>query len=114
MAARGRTRKHSAPGGVTETGSTAAASSNASVSSGQLNLPTLEAFLADGGQISIGNIRSIPCAAVANDEHQMLAALARRPGETLTQLLVRLDAAVCLALEEERYTDEINARPSKG
>lgn len=51
---------------------------------------------------------------MANDDHQMLAALKRRPGETLIQLLVRLDAAVHLALEEEQFTDEINDRPSNG
>lgn len=116
MAARGRTRKQSAAGGVTQPRASAPASFNASIpaASGQLDLPTLEAFIVDGGQISIGKIRPIRCAAVANDDHQMLAALKRRPGETLIQLLVRLDAAVHLALEEEQFTDEINDRPSNG
>lgn len=71
-------------------------------------LPTLEAFLAGDAQISIGTIGPIHCAAIANDEHNMLAALIRRPGETLPQLLERLDAAVYLALEENQFTDEIN------
>ncbi len=39
----------------------------------------------------------------------MLAALMRRPDETLQQLLERLDRAVQLALEDEIFTDEINA-----
>jgi hypothetical protein len=60
------------------------------------------------GQISIGAIRPIACAAIANDEHNMLAALVRRPDETLQQLLERLDRAVQLALDDEIYTDEIN------
>jgi len=38
----------------------------------------------------------------------MLAALIRRPDETLQQLLERLDAAVELALEHDHFTDEIN------
>ncbi len=73
-----------------------------------LCLPTLEVFLASDAQISIGTIGPIPCAAVASDENNMLAALVRRPGESLPQLLERLDAAVLLALEEDHFTDEIN------
>jgi hypothetical protein len=72
-------------------------------------LPNLEQFIISGdGQISIGAIRPIACAAIANDEHNMLAALVRRPDETLQQLLERLDRAVRLALDDEIYTDEIN------
>lgn len=72
-------------------------------------LPTLEEFVLHGdGQISIGAIRPIACAAIANDEHNMLAALVRRPDETLQQLLERLDRAVQLAVEHEVFTDEIN------
>jgi hypothetical protein len=72
-------------------------------------LPTLENFLLSGeGQVSVGSIGPIPCAAIANDEHNMLAALMRRPDETLQQLLERLDRAVQLALEDEIFTDEIN------
>lgn len=78
-----------------------------------LCLPTLDAFLASDAQISIGTIGPIPCAAVASDENNMLAALVRRPGETLPQLLERLDAAVLLALEEDQFTDEINGPPRK-
>jgi hypothetical protein len=72
-------------------------------------LPTLEEFVLHGkGQLSIGAIRPIACAAVASDGHNMLAALVRRPDETLQQLLERLDQAVQLALEDEVFTDEIN------
>ena len=72
-------------------------------------LPTLEEFIAGDGQISIGTIGPISCAAIASDEHNMLAALVRRPDETLQQLLERLDRAVQLALEDEIFTDEIKA-----
>lgn len=72
-------------------------------------LPHLEAFVMGGdGQISIGALRPIACAAVASDHHRMLAALVRRPGETLPQLLERLDRAVRLAVENDVLTDEIN------
>jgi hypothetical protein len=60
------------------------------------------------GQISVGSIGPISCAAIASDEHNMLAALMRRPDETLQQLLERLDRAVQLALADEIFTDEIN------
>jgi hypothetical protein len=89
----------SASGGVKDTPATTA---------GQF-LPTLEEFVIHGdGQISIGAIKPIACAAIANDEHNMLAALVRRPDETLQQLLERLDRAVQLALDDDVFTDEIN------
>ena len=46
---------------------------------------------------------------MANDDYNCLAMLKRRPGETLQQLLERLDAAVHLAQTEEQFTDEVNA-----
>ena len=71
--------------------------------------PNLEDFLLHGdGQISVGEIGPIRCAAVANDNHNMLAALQRRDDETLLQLLQRLDAALLRALEHDEFIDEIN------
>lgn len=61
-----------------------------------------------GGQVSLGQLPPVRCAAVANDDHNCLAMLQRRPGETLHELLVRLDAAIALAWNEERFIDEIN------
>ncbi len=37
--------------------------------------------------------------------------LRRREGGTFAQLLTRLDQAIAKALDEDIYTDEINARP---
>lgn len=72
-------------------------------------MPKHEEFAIHGnGQIAIGAIRPIACAAIAIDEHNMLAALVRRPDETLQQMLERLDQAVQLALDEKIYTDESN------
>ena len=42
----------------------------------------------------------------------MLAAIVQRPGETLGQLLIKLDAALQLALEHDCFVDEINDGPS--
>jgi ribosome assembly protein YihI (activator of Der GTPase) len=46
--------------------------------------------------------------AVASDQHNMLVALVRRSGETLHQLLDRLENALGPALEEQIFVDEIN------
>ncbi|MFZ5558858.1 MAG: hypothetical protein ACOZDY_19430 [Pseudomonadota bacterium] len=99
MASRRRKPNPSEPRGVSATPATTA---------GEF-LPTLEEFVIHGdGQIAIGTIKPIACAAIANDAHNMLAALVRRPDETLQQLLERLDRAVRLALDDQTYTDEIN------
>lgn len=71
-------------------------------------LPNIAELIEDGGQISIGALPPIKCAAVANDDYNCLAMLKRREGETLQQLLERLDAAIHLALADEQFTDEIN------
>ena len=71
--------------------------------------PNIADLIDDGGQISIGALPPIKCAAVANDDYNCLAMLKRRPGETLQQLLERLDAAIYRAQTEEQFTDEINA-----
>ncbi len=66
-------------------------------------------WLVDGeGEITIGRVGSIRCAAVASDGHNALAMLVRRPEESLHALLARLDEATRLAVEEDEYTDEVN------
>jgi hypothetical protein len=69
----------------------------------------IDELINNGGNVSIGNIPPVPCAAVAADEGNMLAALRRREGEPLIDLLSRLDDAIGKAFDEEIYTDEINA-----
>ena len=71
--------------------------------------PNIQGLIDNGGNISIGEIPPIRCAAVAADEGNMLAALLRRDGEDLTALLNRLDKAIEKAIDEEIYTDEINS-----
>lgn len=94
MARRTRIRKRAAPRGVNT-------SSDA--------LENIDALISSGGQISLGQMSPIPCAAIANDEHNCLAMLQRRQGESLRDLLVRLDAAIAIAWNEERFIDEINS-----
>ena len=60
------------------------------------------------GQITLSNVRSVGCVAVAHDGRQTVSMLLRRHGETVTQLLTRLDFAVAKALTEGIRTDEVN------
>lgn len=75
--------------------------------------PTIEAFIQDGyGSVSLGSIGHdfpLDCSAVATDEHNMLVALVRRRGETLHELLDRLERALSPAIDNQIFVDEINA-----
>jgi hypothetical protein len=81
------------------------------VSRAQLPLPNIDWLIDGAGEITIGAIASIPCAATASDDAQTLAMLVRRDGETFAQLLERLDKAIEFTLEEEDFIDEINNGP---
>ena len=72
------------------------------------DLPNIEALVDGEGQITIGAIHPIRCVAVANDAHNCLAMLVRRDGETLVKLLIRLDAAIAKAYDEDTFIDEVN------
>ena len=93
MARPTRTRNRAAPGRVA-----------ASID----ELKNITALIDSGGQISVGQLPPIRCAAVANDDDNCLAMLQRRSGENLHDLLLRLDAAIAIAWNEERFIDEIN------
>jgi len=80
------------------------------VAGNQRPLANITELIDHGGQITIGALRPVQCAAVANDEHDCLAMLQRKPGETLPQLLERLDSAIARAWETEEFTDEINVQ----
>lgn len=60
------------------------------------------------GEITVGQLRPIGCVATACDEDVNLAMLVRRKGETLLQLLTRLDQAIAQAYEQNDCIDEIN------
>ena len=70
-------------------------------------LPHL-ADLIDYGEITIGTLEPVGGVATAVDGSNCLAMLVRRDGETLMQLLQRLDLAVALAFTEDIFTDEVN------
>ena len=60
------------------------------------------------GQITLGNVRPVGCVAVAHDGRQTVCMLLRSEGETVTQLLTRLDLAIAKAFTEGTRTDEVN------
>lgn len=82
--------------------------SSPAASASEAQLAHIAQLIEEGGQITVGRLYPIECAAIANDGHNSLAMLRRRPGETVQQLLARLDAAIALAWNEDRFTDEIN------
>ena len=75
------------------------------------SLPNIETLIDGDGEITIGRAGPVPCAATASYEYDSLASLVRRDGETLEQLLMRLDMAIDKAVEEEIFIDEINNGP---
>ncbi len=60
------------------------------------------------GQITLGNVRPVGCVAVAHDGRQTLSMLLLRDGETVAELLTRLDLAIAKALHQGIHTDEVN------
>ena len=58
--------------------------------------------------MALGRVGPVRSAAVASDGDQMLAALVRRPRESLEELLTRLDEALERRWEDEELVDEIN------
>ena len=71
-------------------------------------MKNIEALIADGGDITIGAICPIECAATAADGSNAIAMLVRRDGETLSALLKRLDKAIGKFYVDDEIVDEIN------
>jgi hypothetical protein len=67
----------------------------------------------DYGDITVGVIEPVGCVATAMDGSNCVAMLVRRDGETLHQLLIRLDLAVAKAFVDEIFTDEVNVPTRK-
>jgi hypothetical protein len=71
-------------------------------------LPYIEETIKHGG-ISIGIIPPLrECIAVAHEGRHRLAMPKRQEGESLAQLLSRLDLAIARAQTDDVFTDEIN------
>jgi hypothetical protein len=71
-------------------------------------LPNITALIDGGGQIMIGTMKPLDNAAVAHDGRKTLAMLRRRAGESVDELLSRLDAAIATAKATGARVDEIN------
>jgi len=71
-------------------------------------MKNIEALIADGGEITLGAIYPIECAATAADGHNSVAMLVRREGETLNALLKRLDKAIGRYFDNGEFIDKIN------
>jgi hypothetical protein len=71
-------------------------------------MKNIEALIDDGGEITVGHIHGVGCAATAADGHNSLAMLARGDGETLNALLKRLDRAIGRYYDDGEVVDEIN------
>ena len=72
------------------------------------DLKNITWLIENDGEISIGRIGSISCAAVATDGNSMLASVVKRSNESISQMLFRLDEAIDKAWNEDVYLDEIN------
>ena len=78
-------------------------------------LKNITALVEGGGEITLGDLDAIgTCVATATDDAQCLCMLVRRKGESLDELLRRLDAAIADAYENDHFTDEINAPTPSG
>jgi hypothetical protein len=73
-----------------------------------MELKNIDFLIRSDGEITLGRVGPIRCAAIACDPHSSLAMLVRRRNESLMALLERLDAAIEDALEREVFVDEIN------
>lgn len=71
-------------------------------------MKNIEALIEDGGDITLGRLGVIDCAATASTGHNVAAMLVRRDGETLTALLQRLDRAIGNFYDSDEPVDEIN------
>jgi len=73
-----------------------------------LKLENIDFLINGNGEVTLGRCGPTRCAATAADDDQCLAMLARRPGESLMELLQRLDAAIEDAYDRDIFADEIN------
>ena len=103
-----RRRKHTARNAARSVNKVAAGKDSAGH---PLHLPHIAELIKDG-EITVGVLRPVGCVAVPNDGDSTLAMLVRRKGETLAQLLTRLDLAIAKAYNEGIFTDEINPPPT--
>jgi hypothetical protein len=69
--------------------------------------PNITALVANAGHVTIGRVAHIECTAIAADEHTVFATVVRREGESVDELLQRLDQAIGRALYDGICTNEV-------
>ena len=108
MERRGKSEASDTRGSVNEDAATNAPTSSLS------ELPYIEETIARGA-ITIGVVPPLKqCVAIAHEGRHTLAMLKRQKGESLTELLSRLNLAIARAHTEDIFTDEINpANPKR-
>ena len=65
-------------------------------------------MIADRGDITIGAVYPMECAAIAADSHNTFDMLIRRENETLNALLKRLEKAIGKFYADHEIIDEAN------
>lgn len=71
-------------------------------------MKNIQVLIDDGGEITLGRLHGIDCAASAADGHNAVAMLVRRDGETFNALLKRLDRAIGTYYQDGETVDEVN------
>ena len=71
-------------------------------------LANIEWLIAEQGAITLNEISPVGCVAAAADNHICYAMLVRHEGETVLELLHRLDQAIATAAENITTIDEVN------
>ena len=71
-------------------------------------MKNIEALIADSGDITIGAIYPIECAATSADSYNTVAMLVRREKKTLNALLKQLDKAIGKFCADDEIVDEVN------
>jgi hypothetical protein len=72
-------------------------------------MKNIEALIDDGGEITMGYLPGVGCVATASDDHNTVAMLTRRNGESLNALLERLGSAIGRYYDDGKIIDEVNS-----
>ncbi len=86
-----------------------AAKATAPVGPTEPRFKNIELLIAGRGNITIGAMGPVECAATAADEDICYAMLVRHDGESLLELLSRLDRSIAEAADNNMPIDEVNS-----
>jgi hypothetical protein len=76
-------------------------------------LASLAAFVADGGSFSVNSVPSFGTVAAAHMKESTIAMLRQHPGESMLELLDRLEFAIIEAIATGYVVNEVNVQPPK-